>query len=32
MRGIVLYCLGNLQTYRGETARALKAELKALIR
>lgn len=28
MRGIVLYALSNLQTYRGERARALKAELK----
>lgn len=30
-RGIVLYFLGNASTYRGEKAKALKAELKAIL-
>jgi hypothetical protein len=30
-RGIVLYCLSNLSGFKGERARALKAELKALV-
>ena len=29
-RGIVLYFLGNAHAFRGERARALKAELKAI--
>jgi hypothetical protein len=28
---VVLYGLSNMSTYRGETARRLKAELKALV-
>ena len=31
-RSIVVYALGNLQTWRGERARELKAELKAIIK
>ena len=30
-RSIVVYFLGNAQTYRGETAKRLKAELKAML-
>jgi hypothetical protein len=30
-RSIVLYFLGNANSFRGEEARALKAELKALV-
>jgi hypothetical protein len=29
---IVLYFLGNAQTWRGETARRIKAELKAIVK
>jgi hypothetical protein len=31
-RGIVLYFLSNTQTWRGETARRIKAELKAILK
>lgn len=31
-RSIVLYFLANAQTWRGETARRIKAELKALVK
>lgn len=31
-RSIVLYALANLGSYRGETARKLKAELKELLK
>ena len=30
-RSIVVYFLSNAQTYRGETAKRLKAELKAML-
>ena len=30
-RSVVLYFLSNASTYRGETARKLKAELKAML-
>lgn len=30
-RSVVAYFLGNAGTYRGETARKLKAELKAML-
>lgn len=30
-RGIVLYFLSNAQTWKGETARRIKAELKAIL-
>ena len=29
-RSIVLYFLGNAQTWKGETAKRIKAELKAM--
>jgi hypothetical protein len=31
-RSVVSYFLGNAGTYRGETAKALKAELKAMLK
>jgi hypothetical protein len=29
-RSVVLYCLSNLTSWRGDTARAVKAELKSI--
>jgi len=29
-KSVVLYCLSNLQSWRGDTARAIKAELKSI--
>lgn len=31
-RSVVLYALSNLSTWRGETAKAVKLELKALLK
>lgn len=31
-RNLIPYLLGNLSTYRGETAKRLKAELKAMLK
>lgn len=31
-RSIVLYFLGNAQTWKGETAKRIKAELKAMLK
>lgn len=31
-KGVVLYFLANASTWKGETARAIKAELKAMLK